>query len=391
MDRLVLVIILVGLVAGQLLRVPVLNFTVPLLDVAMVVACGLLLFRSTPTLWRSVPFRWFLVFVGALLLSLLLNLRGLEVGDVIVAGAYWARLVLYGLVAFLWWQQINWHNRGFFLSALGIAFASFVAISFIQFGLFPDFEIFEYLGWDPHRFRLVGTFFDPNFSAVFLVFGTALTFLVLMQKQSQPWSWLIALGINLGALVLTVSRTGLIALGAAAVGLVVVVRNRWAWALLGLLMMGGLLIPSIQTRLLDALSGDSFQFRLQSWQEGWHLVQTHPWLGVGYNTLPIVRESTIFSEEVLGGHAMSGFDSSLLTIAATSGFLGLAAFIIFVIVLLFVAVPKVRNHHNLFSRWFVINTGVLVVASVFINAWLYPPLLTLWLVTASLSLAETSQ
>lgn len=391
MDKFLLILIMVGIVSGQLVQLPVLGTSIPLVDIALAISFLVLLFKIDFSFVRLISFKVFVGFLSILLLSLLVNLGGLTLSEVLTSGAYLARLVVYGLVGFMLWPILQVRNKNFYLSTLGVSFSIFVGVSFLQFGLFPNFEIFEYLGWDPHRLRLVGTFFDPNFSSVFLSFGILLSVLVLLQTGIKQWQWLLTLMLSFAGILATTSRTGLLALLAGATALIIFIRSKIGWAFLGVLLLSVLLVPQIQNRLVDAFSGDSLKFRQESWAEGWQLTKENPWFGVGYNTLSKVRQTTVLNEELLGSNAMSGFDSSLLTISATSGFVGLIFFLFFVFSLVLKASKKMVLMENIFSRWFVLGTVSLAVASIFINAWLYPPLLACWFVMMSLSLLETNR
>ena len=393
MDKLILILILTGIVGGQLVQLPIFGLSIPLIDIAIILSFFLLLTRikSMSGLFRLTSFRWFLGFIALLLVSLGVNMGGFSFHEIATAGAYLARLALYGLVGFMLWPTLTQKNMTFYLSALGLAFSAFVAISFFVFGLFPNFEIFDYLEWDPHRFRLVGTFFDPNYSSVLLGFGITLSILVLLQLGMKNWQWILALALNFGALMATTSRTGLVALVVGVSTLIIFIRSRWAWAFLIILVTSALLIPSVQSRLKHAFTDDSLRHRQESWTEGWQLTTENPVFGVGYNLLPNIRQETVLNPKLLGSHTISGFDSSLLTISATSGFTGLILFLLFVISLCLNALNNIFKRQNIFSRWFLISTVSLGVASIFINAWLYPPLLACWFLMMSLSLLETKR
>jgi O-antigen ligase len=390
-DKFILILILVGIVSGQLVQLPIAGFSLPLIDAVILLSFLFLLTKTKFNILRSISLKWFLGIVVVFGLSLAVNLSGLELGQALMAGAYLARLVIYGLVGFMLVPHLKSQNMLFYLTTLGIFFLAFIAVSFLQFGLFPSFEIFEYLGWDPHQFRLVGTFFDPNFSAIFLSFGALLSVLVLLRFGLKHWQWLGLTLLSLLGVIVTTSRSGLIAVLSGMAGLIIFMRSKVGWAFLIILMMSVLLLPSFQSRIVSAFTGDSFKFRQESWQEGWQLTKDNPIFGVGYNTLPIIRKETVLNDELLGSHAMSGFDSSLVTISATSGFLGLGIFLVFVYLLFVGAFKKMMRKNNVFSQWFVVGTTALFFSSIFVNAWLYPPLLACWFLMMSLSLSETNR
>ncbi|MCX5658087.1 MAG: O-antigen ligase family protein [Candidatus Omnitrophica bacterium] len=98
----------------------------------------------------------------------------------------------------------------------------------------------------------------------------------------------------------------------------------------------------------------SIKAKIINYKNGIKLFATSPIIGVGYNNLPTLRPDK-------NSHANSGFDSSLLTIAVTTGIIGLFFFIkIFTI--------------NLSSSSLYWQSLLLVcfIHSLFANSLLYP-------------------
>ncbi len=108
--------------------------------------------------------------------------------------------------------------------------------------------------------------------------------------------WLIVpMALVLVMLPLTQSRSGLLAL--ATYLLLTVRRVRWRWVLSvlgGLAVVLPLLPAQLWTRLGNSLvmkTGSfelfSFLIRIYGYRVGWRVFLDHPWLGVGYQTLPL--------------------------------------------------------------------------------------------------------
>lgn len=206
-------------------------------------------------------------------------------------------------------------------------------LGFIQLLVMPSISLrlTELAGFDPHSGRLFSTFFDPNYAATVLVV-TALTTLslVLLSKNKQRRWWLISLAVQLAALLLTNSRSGLLAL---VVGLVIFLAAfNWRYVLLVVLTSFGLalFVPSISSRLSGALALDATsQARFASWQTALMVINEQPVLGVGYNNYQTATTILGRYQPRVGKIALAAnaSDSSLLTVWSTAGFFALVALI----------------------------------------------------------------
>ena len=393
-----------GLVVGQLWRIPLFGQSLPWLDLAV----GLTVLLAVITvhrqrLWsqvvKSPAFYPLAVWVAAWLGSLVVGLPRLDSSELLTSSFYWVRLCGYALCALLVsiaWPKLlrsHWH----WLSL----FAIFLMAGFAQFLLFPDFQIFEHLGWDPHQNRFMGSFLDPNFAAIWLSFGFALAGIAITRKNNLPTNLaLIGIGLGLvGGLVLTASRSGLIALAASLATIGLWRSPRLAVVVLGVATLSLFFIPTLNAKIAGALQLDTTtRYRLESWEAGLNLARQQPILGVGYNTLSATRyqaalpgTAVLLSQfgnqlgsPLIASHATTGFDSSLLTILATTGFVGLSVF-------LWVIYHGVRSAwitrrslpadhpDHLRAVWFISITIALLASAWFVNAWLYPPVLLTWL------------
>lgn len=395
MDKLVLALILVGVVAGQLVQVPVGNLDIPLLDLMVGASVLIGLYHLFVTgKWRSIVrtkiFWFFVALVAVLLLSLLVNIPNYTTGELFIAGLFWIRLLAYGLLVFIFWASGSVR-----LSLWGWLWAFLVVavLGFVQLGAVPDFEIFEYLGWDPHQFRLLSTFLDPNLVGIFLSFGVGLGLVVCLADDRKRFGMGVATLIIAAAIVFTFSRSALLA-AVLVLGVVALVLSKRLFIVgLGLLIILVLVSPRIQERISGIWQIDvTVKHRLESWDEGLKIVRDYPLLGVGYNTLPFSRADYIDDPARLTHRSGSGFDSSLLTITAASGILGLLGWLGFVgaaLVSVWRQAFKRGSRGRAFSLLFVASTIGLLLASLFVNAWLYPPILATWFVMLGLGLKES--
>jgi len=323
------------------------------------------------------------LFVLFALVSLIGSGRWLAGQDMAISGLFLARWVVYAGL-FFWAYLLNREQRGQTLHWLGLALGIIALLGLMQLILFPNLGFWERLGWDPHQQRLISTFLDPNLVGGFLVVGLALPMSQWLHKTTprrwkQIWGGVIIL--MLMAVIFTYSRSALLSL--VVFGLIVGVRY-WRLALVGLLLMGLVVLasPRLQTRIVGMFEVDiTAQQRLTSWQNALNIIKQEPLLGVGYNTLPYTKAKFIYQPV---GHAYSGFDSSLLTIAVTTGVLGLATYLGMLGLLLAGLVKFVRDKRSILALGALASTMALFAHSFFVNSWLYPPVLALWWVLLGL-------
>jgi O-antigen ligase len=265
----------------------------------------------------------------------------------------------------------------------------------------------EEKGWDPHINRLLSTWFDPNFVGGFLAFTTCILFGIGLFNYKKifkkPAASLMLAGtsiIVLCALYLTYSRSAYLACG---IGIITITALRSK----KLLLLGGLFvvlsfsaIGKVQTRFLDLW--ESFQsiiglndyatlfnadatsrLRLTSWQNAISIIKENPIIGVGYNSFKYAQWKAGLIDS-LDAHSATGSDSTILTIFATTGILGLIAYLWFYIKAL---IGSLKNSHT--SGYHLGLTGGLVallIHSTFVNSLLFPHLLVFFWISLALSI-----
>jgi len=266
-----------------------------------------------------------------------------------------------------------------------------LAISgFILLRILPDFAAagLTEAGWDPHIGRLTSTFLDPNFA------GGAFAFLLailggkfLRERKFGKQVILITVAGILGiALLLTFSRSALLALGFSGLILGIFGSRKILLAMLAVGILGISISPRLQERIKElAKSADSIgsesqqildptaQLRVDSWQEGWRIWQENPLLGAGFGAYKF--QQTFSSED---SHAATGSDASLLNVGATTGFLGFGIFVIFLVNIASAAFRK--------KEWgFLAAFAGLLVHSIFVNSLFFPPLALYFFVSGGLA------
>lgn len=334
------------------------------------------------------------------LLSLLHALTVLSVGEVLVSTFYLFRLAVYislYMVAINLADTDKTRRRIFniiLFSAVILAIAGF-----IQLRIFPDLTQLEEMGWDPHINRLVGPWLDPNFLGGFFAFVISVTLGILLYAKKTKTKLLLGLVILIltTALFLTYSRSSYLAL-ITGVFIVSIFRSRKIVVIALVILLVGLgvseraqqrvgeMFTSINSIFLETpdTPDPTTKLRIESWHNTISLIEEKPILGHGYNTLRFVTYNRgIYASPQL--HAAGGSDSSLLTIFATTGILGLAAFVWMlarVIKQCFLGWrnKKLTPYLNGYSLGMLGGIFALLVHSVFVNSLLYPLILIpLWI------------
>lgn len=175
---------------------------------------------------------------------------------------------------------------------------------------------------DPERpLRAIATSVDPNILGALLVMVGALVGAQLFARRPLiARKWLAAmLSIISLCLYLTYSRGSMVGL-AAALGLLGLVKYRRLLLVLAILSLLFWFLPQTQpyvSHFIKGLEGEelSMQMRLGEYKDAIRLVQRYPWLGVGFVDAPDID-------------LYLGVSMLYLTIAGEMGLVGLAAFLL---------------------------------------------------------------
>ncbi len=384
-------ILFASLIAGQLIRVPLFGKIFLVSDIAIL---GFLAWRFfvTKDIFRKILIHYLFIptalFVGFSVLSLLVAARSIGPAKALSAGLYLGRWFLYILTAFALAEFPN-KNRtrdtvfwGIIITALVLAI-----LGFFQLAIFPDFTFMVKHGWDPHQGRLLSTWFDPNFLAGF--FAIALAFisakiLYCGKKNKDFWLMMGLGGIIYLATILTYSRSGYLALATVFVALCFLRFSPKFFAYGIVLALATLLVfPRSYQRMMDASAIDATtQTRVESWNDTKEIIKSHSLFGVGFNTL-----QWQWSEKK-PDHAQSGCDSSLLTLWATTGILGMLAFLWILWTILHDKLQMLWSQNDVLDKIFAVGSFAAITAilihSTFVNSLLYPHIiLPIWLIAGA--------
>lgn len=365
-----------ALSSGQLIRLPYLSGGITALDIIVFLlsVIGLLKLKFK---FKKPPFlKSALFFILIALFSLKLTPLHLSFNEYFFAVSYTARFSFYLLLGWVIFSGAfaslkNNIPKIFILSGFIIA-----VLGVIQLAVFPDLMFLSAEGWDPHYFRLVSTFLDPNFTGAFLVLSLISISHLRGGNEATPRVLYIIFALIFVALLMTFSRSsyGMFVISGLTFSFI---KKSKKYVLITLILFAFLLFGfQIYNRLVAEprnISRDqSASFRLNTWQQGFTIFGRNPVLGVGFNAYRYtLREYQLGDEEFLKSHGSSGNDSSLLFVASTTGIAGLLAYLYFLFSIL-------RSNRQ------ILLPAVLglIAHSLFSNSLFYPPVLG-WLIFMS--------
>jgi O-antigen ligase len=290
---------------GQLLTFtnPVLPFTIYLLDVmVLLVTFSLVIYKDIIKIFSGPIIKPLLIFFGVAVLSLLINIKQGISSGLPMSIFYLLRLLTYPSLFF----AARYVGIKKLKIPLIISLITFSTLGFLQYLVFPDMRFLKNLGFDDHYFRLIGSFYDPNFTGV--IFAATALYLIC-NSYYLPSILLITL------LALTFSRASYLVFAFGIIYLLIIRKKAKLLLLLPLLAFLIYLIPKPFGEGVNLLRTFSIFSRFGSWQEGITLFLQRPIIGWGYNTLRGVANSRF------------QIDSSYIFILATTGIVGLAAFL----------------------------------------------------------------
>lgn len=317
-----------ALSSGQLIRVPYLSGGITALDIIVFLLSVIGLLKLRFKFKKPAFLIPALIFILIALLSLFLTPLRLTKAEYLTAFSYTGRFFIYLLFPSLIFSgafpKIQ-KNLGKILTFAGIILA---VLGLLQLIFFPDLRFLTVAGWDPHYFRTVSTFFDPNFAGAFFV----LALILLMSDKNRATPLFFA--ILYFALLTTFSRSSYAMFLISGLTFSFIKKSK-KYALITLILFTFLLFGfQIYNRLVaeprNISREASASSRLGTWQQGFAIFGKNPVLGVGFNAYRYaVREYKLGDAEFLKSHGSSSNDSSLLFVASTTGIIGLLAFLYF--------------------------------------------------------------
>lgn len=318
-----------------------------------------------------------LAFALAGLLSLLAGSFFVNLSDLLVASLYFIRWLAYAGLYFYFsgikHQRLKIKlkslslnlNQIFLFSGLAMA-----VLGLLQYFFLPDTRSLKLFGWDDHYYRLIGVLFDPGFTGIIMVF---LVFLALGIGKSFTQKLLTA-GIPLLALFLTYSRTSYLALLAGVMTYIFLKKKyKLGTGLIIAFFIALFFLPKFNSEGTNLLRTYSLFDRVETWNQGFKIYSKSPILGVGFNTLRYLKKDLGYLDENwLASHSASGIENSYFFVLATTGILGLSAYL-WLIAKSFHKINKSPLHKDGFPSWGKLASLTAVcVHSFFLNTLFYP-------------------
>ncbi len=345
---------------------------ISLLDVSLIFTVGYFFLSSGK---RGDAIRLYLKifypFVGIASLSLILQIGRLDLTQIGMSSLYIWRFVVYSLLVVVIAYSKDIKSSVF----KGLWFAGLLIgiLGFVQYFLYPNLRNLAYLGWDPHLYRVFSSLLDPNFTGIVLV----LTILLHSHLSNSLSLFERRTGflILISSLLLTYSRGSWIA-GFTALFMRSLIQKKMMQVIIWLIFFLGFLplLPRPAGEGVDLMRTLSVYSRIADSQEALRVFAKSPIFGVGFNSLRYIREKTNIVENTEDvSHSGAGFHNSWLFIMATTGIVGLVAYInvwwkIFVLAkekeLLSISAVAVGVHslfdNSLFFPWVMVWIWVIV-------------------------------
>lgn len=378
-------ILALAIAAGQLIRVPIgTQGGITILDITASLFCfwGLLklklrLHKPPPQIIAA------LFFILIAIISLVFTPLHPRIEEYMISFSYTARFLLYVLFAWLVFSNAFGDFKKYLTKVFLLSGISFAILGLLQFIFFPSLSFLSISGWDPHYFRTVSTFLDPNFAGAFLT----LTLILLTQSHlgdgpgTTPKVFIILFSIIYLALLTTFSRSSYLMFLVSGLTFSFLKKSK-AFAfttiiLFSLLLAGFQIYANLVAEPRNIDREQSASSRLNTWQQGITLFQKSPVLGIGYNAYRYgIKEYRLGDRQFLESHGASSNDSSLLFVLSTTGILGLLTYLYFLWNLLKSSAGK--------NFYLTAGLAGLLVHSFFANSLFYPPILA-WILLISIN------
>lgn len=362
------ILLIIGLPLSELARISFGQVATTLMDVLVLLIVGTFFVLKGRFMQKEELIKPISLFVLSLILSLILNIPRLSLPQLLVSSSYIVRWASYASIYFVIRQfDLPFKQKINFL--LIVSGGIIVLFGFLQYFLYPDLRNLFYLGWDEHLYRFFSwTFFDPNFAGIFLV----LYFIFLLfQKEIKKILIVTLEGFTLISILLTYSRSAYLSL---VIGLIsyFIIFKRFKQALITIASFSILFIAiskvpaySEGTNLLRTASSLA---RFDSAKKALTIFRDNAIFGVGFDAYRYAQERYGYiNESKRLIHSGAGTDNSFLFILATAGIIGFLAYI-FLLYKLF----------SLGSNFLALSIIVVLLDSLFINSFFYPPIM-LWI------------
>jgi len=310
--------------------------------------------------------------------SFLLSLTVYKTSAVLLGGLYLLRLGAYSFMFLaavtLVEQKEKW---------LGMLMAVCTAIGvfgWFQYFVYPDLRALYAWGWDDHLLRMVGTFLDPTFTSIFLVFGFLFSIVQFFFKRKKVFTVLAI--FFLISVAFTYTRAAYIALIGGSVAILIALRKvKVSLLIVAVLIVVAVFLPRGASEGVKLERLYSVYARLTNYRQTAMIFSKSPLFGVGYNNLCLARQLYIGFQDTYS-HSCSGSDSGLLLVLATTGAAGFLVFAKMVLEI-FKSIGK-----DVYGLCFLGASVALGLHGFFANSYFYPWVMGFMGISLALALKE---
>ncbi len=333
-------------------------------------------FINKKTVTRNTLTKPVLVFIGIASISLLLNIQHLSFMNFLISFLYLLRWAMYVLLFFIV-REFDKKFKNKIPYLLLFSGSLVVTAGYIQYFFYPSLKNLFYLGWDEHLYRMFSSFLDPNFAGTFFViFFIFILGLIYQYLKNSLVNKAIVLSLLdllvLIAIYLTYSRSAFIML-IISLSIFLFLVGKWRliiFTLIGLLLIVFVVPKSFQTEGTNLLRTFSSNQRIESSQVALKIFQSSPLYGVGFNAYRYAQNKYGLNNEIWQvTHSGAGTDNSFLFVLATTGIVGLGAYLYLLLSLFRIAKKNLKN--NVFSIILFSSLVGLIFNSLFINSLFY--------------------
>ncbi len=220
-------------------------------------------------------------------------------------------------------------------------------VSLAQYFLYSDLRNLIYAGWDPHLYRMFGTYLDTYVAVS--IYGL-IFFCLLFQKRTLFNKVLLI--CYLIFIIMTFSRLGYLAFFVTLFFIYVKELKKFL-LIVGIALLVLFLIPKPQGEGVNLTRFFSVSSRIVDYQTAVKVWEKSPLIGIGYNRIRYIKKDLI-------SHSGASFHSSFMIILATTGIIGLCLFLL--------SLYKMVNY-SLFSPFFLCFISLISLGD---NSFLHP-------------------
>ncbi len=267
-----------------------------------------------------------ILFIITMIGSLLINPLHLSPIEFISSSFYILRLVgILSIYLLLKYCIDSFPGFGIFLKkSIEVIAISMAIIGIAQYLIFPDLKPLEMFEWDPHLYRVVGSYLDPGFTGILLLLG--LIYLIVTRWHKRKTSWdKFKISLIYISMMFTYSRATYLSFLVAITSISFLKKSpQFLFRAIAIFIITIIILPrpnSIGTRLERQ---DSIKARIENWSKTIKVIKQYPISGVGFNAYRYaqIRLHLLDPNEGLVSHSAAGADSSILFTFVTTGLVG---------------------------------------------------------------------